>query len=88
MVNALSEWLEVTVTRNEQHHKLRFTRGKPEGPMAIEPVQLNGALNGATAPANGAAEAETATAGKVEAAGEEADGPLGFRNFRNFTPQI
>ena len=39
VVNALSEWLEVTVTRNEQDHKLRFARGKPEGPMAVGPAE-------------------------------------------------
>lgn len=34
-VNALSEWLELTVWRNGHEHKLRFQRGERDAPLAI-----------------------------------------------------
>jgi len=38
VVNALSEWLEVTVCRDGNNHKLRFERGKTVGEMAVSPA--------------------------------------------------
>ena len=35
-VNALSDWLEVTVFQNGQKHWMRFHRGIPQGPLAIK----------------------------------------------------
>lgn len=34
-VNALSEWLELTIWRNGKEHALRFTRGEREAPLAV-----------------------------------------------------
>jgi len=34
-VNALSEWLEVSVDQNGQQHWMRFQRGIPDGPLKI-----------------------------------------------------
>mmetsp|Transcript_14304 Transcript_14304/g.18680 ORF Transcript_14304/g.18680 Transcript_14304/m.18680 type:complete len:754 (-) Transcript_14304:248-2509(-) len=38
VVNALSEWLEVTVCRNNKQHKLRFEQGKVQGKMEVSKV--------------------------------------------------
>ncbi len=37
VVNALSEWVEVTVHRQEQEHRQRFERGAPIGSLASTP---------------------------------------------------
>ncbi len=37
VVNALSEWVEVTVHRQDQVHRQRFERGAPIGSLASEP---------------------------------------------------
>lgn len=34
-VNALSEWLELTIWRNGQEHQLRFQRGEREKPLHV-----------------------------------------------------
>ncbi len=39
VVNALSEWVEVTVWREEKIHLQRYERGKPQGELKIEPNQ-------------------------------------------------
>jgi DNA gyrase subunit B len=39
VVNALSEWVEVTVWREEKIHLQRYERGKPQGQLKIEPNQ-------------------------------------------------
>ena len=38
VVNALSEWVEVTVRRQGQVHRQRFERGAPIGSLASEPL--------------------------------------------------
>ncbi|MFN9645653.1 MAG: DNA topoisomerase (ATP-hydrolyzing) subunit B [Cyanobacteriota bacterium] len=38
VVNALSEWVEVTVFRQEKEHHQRFERGKPIGSLASKPA--------------------------------------------------
>ncbi len=37
VVNALSEWVEVTVWRDEKVHKQRFERGIPQGGLSVAP---------------------------------------------------
>src|SRR5699024_9583786 len=34
-VNALSEWLELTIWRNGKEHSLRFSRGEREAPLSV-----------------------------------------------------
>ncbi|MEM1367595.1 MAG: DNA topoisomerase (ATP-hydrolyzing) subunit B [Cyanobacteria bacterium P01_H01_bin.15] len=36
VVNALSEWVEVTVWRDQKTHRQRYERGNPQGELAIE----------------------------------------------------
>jgi len=38
VVNALSEWVEVTVWRNQQEFRQRFERGVPQGDLRSEPI--------------------------------------------------
>ena len=42
VVNALSEWVEVTVYRQEQVHRQRFERGNPIGSLVSEPATETG----------------------------------------------
>ncbi|MFN7710046.1 MAG: DNA topoisomerase (ATP-hydrolyzing) subunit B [Holosporales bacterium] len=35
VVNALSEWLDLTVWQNSQEHFMRFRHGEPEAPLAV-----------------------------------------------------
>ncbi len=42
VVNALSEWVEVTVYRQEQVHRQRFERGNPIGSLVSEPASETG----------------------------------------------
>ena len=42
VVNALSEWVEVTVYRQEQVHRQRFERGNPIGSLVSEPASEAG----------------------------------------------
>jgi DNA gyrase subunit B len=42
VVNALSEWVEVTVHRQNQVHRQRFERGNPIGSLASEPAGESG----------------------------------------------
>ncbi|GLH76389.1 hypothetical protein SSBR45G_12970 [Bradyrhizobium sp. SSBR45G] len=35
VVNALSEWLHLRIWRNGKEHRLRFRRGRPDGPLRI-----------------------------------------------------
>jgi DNA gyrase subunit B len=37
VVNALSEWVEVTVWREQKVHLQRYERGKPQGQLAVKP---------------------------------------------------
>ena len=39
VVNALSEWVEVTVLRQGKEHNQRFERGKPVHPLAAKPAE-------------------------------------------------
>ncbi|MEP0909709.1 DNA topoisomerase (ATP-hydrolyzing) subunit B [Leptolyngbya sp. GB1-A1] len=39
VVNALSEWVEVTVWRDKKQHKMRFERGITAGEMQVQPTQ-------------------------------------------------
>ncbi|MFQ3637806.1 MAG: DNA topoisomerase (ATP-hydrolyzing) subunit B, partial [Cyanobacteriota bacterium] len=39
VVNALSEWVEVTVWRDKKVHKMRFERGLTKGEMDIQPYE-------------------------------------------------
>ncbi len=39
VVNALSEWVEVTVWRDKKQHKMRFERGLTAGEMQVQPTQ-------------------------------------------------
>lgn len=39
VVNALSEWVEVTVWREDKAHKQRYERGVPMGELAVTPLQ-------------------------------------------------
>ncbi|MGL5941225.1 MAG: DNA topoisomerase (ATP-hydrolyzing) subunit B [Waterburya sp.] len=39
VVNALSEWVEVTVWREEKIHLQRYERGKPQGQLEVKPNQ-------------------------------------------------
>jgi DNA gyrase subunit B len=39
VVNALSEWVEVTVLRDKKSHKMRFERGQTVGDMEITPTK-------------------------------------------------
>jgi DNA gyrase subunit B len=39
VVNALSEWVEVTVWRDKKVHKMRFERGQTKGEMDIQPYK-------------------------------------------------
>ncbi|HIK56163.1 MAG TPA: DNA topoisomerase (ATP-hydrolyzing) subunit B [Synechococcales cyanobacterium M55_K2018_004] len=41
VVNALSEWVEVTVYRDRKMHKMRFERGITKGEMEVTPIQEN-----------------------------------------------
>lgn len=41
VVNALSEWVEVTVWRDKKVHKMRFERGLTKGEMDIQPYKEN-----------------------------------------------
>ena len=41
VVNALSEWVEVTVWREQNVHTLRFERGDTAGEMVIKPTQTD-----------------------------------------------
>lgn len=41
VVNALSEWVEVSVWREQKVHTLRFERGDTAGEMVIKPMQEN-----------------------------------------------
>lgn len=41
VVNALSEWVEVTVWRDKKVHKMRFERGLTKGEMDIQPYKDN-----------------------------------------------
>jgi DNA gyrase subunit B len=41
VVNALSEWVEVTVWREQKVHKQRYERGVPQGELTIEPSKGN-----------------------------------------------
>lgn len=41
VVNALSEWVEVTVWRDQQVYLQRYERGKPQGQLQVEPNQKN-----------------------------------------------
>ncbi len=42
VVNALSEWVEVDVFRNQKKHNLRFERGKALGELAVMPSKEKG----------------------------------------------
>ncbi|MDJ0594519.1 MAG: ATP-binding protein [Pleurocapsa sp. MO_226.B13] len=39
VVNALSEWVEVTVWRDRKVHLQRYERGKPQGKLKVEPIK-------------------------------------------------
>jgi DNA gyrase subunit B len=39
VVNALSEWVEVTVWREQKVHQQRYERGVPQGDLAIQPLK-------------------------------------------------
>ncbi|WP_088893002.1 DNA topoisomerase (ATP-hydrolyzing) subunit B [Leptolyngbya ohadii] len=39
VVNALSEWVEVTVWRDKKQHKMRFERGITAGEMQVQPIK-------------------------------------------------
>lgn len=41
VVNALSEWVEVTVWRDKKVHKMRFERGLTKGEMDVQPCKEN-----------------------------------------------
>jgi DNA gyrase subunit B len=41
VVNALSEWVEVTVWRDKKQHKMRFERGMTAGTMQVQPIKEN-----------------------------------------------
>ncbi|HHP7232095.1 MAG TPA: DNA topoisomerase (ATP-hydrolyzing) subunit B [Xenococcaceae cyanobacterium] len=46
VVNALSEWVEVTVWREQKIHIQRYERGKPQGELRVTPNQDNSQQTG------------------------------------------